>query len=122
MQQPTIEIGPFIIIFLSPIIIAAVMIVHFLVKVIKKDRNLYYAGFWLRVLAQILDGVFLSIIGYLVGGALGFFLGYNMAGSATLSEFHETAAVVGTVVGLVCFWLYNAVMESSKYQATIGKK
>ena len=101
MQQPTIEIGPFIIIFLSPIIIAAVMIVHFLVKVIKKDRNLYYAGFWLRVLAQILDGVFLSIIGYLVGGALGFFLGYNMAGSATLSEFHETAAVVGTVVGLV---------------------
>ena len=127
MQQPTIEIGPFIIIFLSPIIIAAVMIVHFLVKVIKKDRNLYYAGFWLRVLAQILDGVFLSIIGiplFLLVFFSGhdFFSGYHMAGSVQSFEIQAMAERVTTLVWLVFHWLYNALMESSKYQATIGKK
>ncbi len=60
-----------------------------------------YAGFWIRVVAAIIDGILLGIVGWILREALG----NNLAG---LFNF---------VIGLA----YYAGMESSARQATIGK-
>ena len=112
----------FVYIILSPIVIAAVMIVHFLVRKIKKDRNLYYAGFWLRVLAKIIDVFFANIIGLALAIAASSVVVMNMAASAPQYEIQKASDAVAGLTLIVVYWLYNALMESSKYQATIGKK
>lgn len=60
-----------------------------------------YAGFWRRFLAILIDGLFLSVAGYLIGVLLG----------------NDTSNVIGVVIG----WLYFALMESSSNQGTLGK-
>ena len=89
-----------------------------------------YAGFWLRFLAYIIDGIVLSIIFgvviMVVIAAIG--VGYLRtiiegirAGS---DEFAFT--VMGDIFVAIAFivlasWIYHAWMESSQYQATLGK-
>lgn len=61
-----------------------------------------YAGFWLRFVAAIIDGVILSIINWIVGLVLGGGI---------------TSALLSIIVG----WVYFASLESSNKQATLGK-
>ena len=63
-----------------------------------------FAGFWIRVLAYIIDSLVIAIP---VGGLL-WAVGVG-----------DTA---GNGVGLIVGWLYAAVMESSEWQATVGKR
>ena len=68
-----------------------------------------YAGFWLRVVAAIIDGVIVE-----VGvTAIGLGIGMGMAG-------HGQAAA-GGLIGLVVGVLYFCGLESSARQATLGK-
>ena len=60
-----------------------------------------YAGFWIRVVAAIIDGIIVGI----VGGILRAVLDDNLAG------------LINVIVGLA----YYAGMESSARQATFGK-
>ncbi|MGE5675101.1 MAG: RDD family protein [Mycobacterium leprae] len=62
-----------------------------------------YAGFWLRVGATLIDGIILSVVYAIVGALTG------------IEKVNES--FVGAVLG----WLYCALMESSKHQATLGK-
>jgi uncharacterized RDD family membrane protein YckC len=85
-----------------------------------------YAGFWMRFLAHLLDGVILSAAGMIVvipalGGA---------AILAAIEEVRESPeAIVALIVsgigivGLAALGVvfYNAWFESSKWQATPGK-
>lgn len=81
-----------------------------------------YAGFWLRFAAMIIDSiVFLPLTLVLI-------IPIAVA-SPRLSE--EDPAHVGAFVGMYIFftliavagtWLYYTLMESSRYQATLGKK
>ncbi|MGB7331800.1 MAG: RDD family protein, partial [Terriglobales bacterium] len=80
-----------------------------------------YAGFWIRVVAAIIDAIILRVVVapiHLIFGGLG--LAGMMAGVP-----HVPLAIFGgglTFIVLVFgSWLYEAFMESSSYQATLGK-
>jgi uncharacterized RDD family membrane protein YckC len=90
-----------------------------------------YAGFWLRFIAFLIDNVVMGIgfvlilipLIFLTG--LGGFLSQihpdeeiNDAGIFVLLGFIFLAATAS----LVFTWLYHALMESSEWQATVGKK
>jgi uncharacterized RDD family membrane protein YckC len=93
-----------------------------------------YAGFWLRVVAYLVDGL---ILGIPLGGiilivilAMGGFAA--MHGSIPTAEPDQTAlvAMMGALIGfyvlVLCFsvaasWLYFALMKTSPRQATLGK-
>ena len=84
-----------------------------------------YAGFWLRVVAAIVDGIILGIPLGMIGFAL------IISAVPFIAHTQDPMAVVATilpriffllVIYLVATWLYWALMESSSWQATLGKK
>ncbi len=85
-----------------------------------------YAGFWLRVVAAIIDGILLGIpIGVI------FFIFFASAIPSLMQHSQDPMVIVLTilprlillgVVYLAGSWLYWALMESSGWQATLGKK
>ena len=74
-----------------------------------------YGGFWIRLVAYLIDGVLL----YLVTLPLGFFLPKTVSveGGILWGAF----LLVG-VTSVVLPWLYFAGFESSSMQGTLGKK
>ncbi|MGH6954521.1 MAG: RDD family protein [Alphaproteobacteria bacterium] len=70
----------------------------------RAEGPLLFAGFWLRVLAWLVDVLLLSLLGSIIGIASGLAL-LPLAGLA----------------GLVISWLYFALLESSRHEATLGK-
>jgi uncharacterized RDD family membrane protein YckC len=89
-----------------------------------------YAGFWLRFLAYIIDGVVIGVVfgvfALIVVAIVG--VGYfrtmfeGMNGEdATFSAAFVALVLLTVVVSLVANWLYFAWMESSQYQGTLGK-
>ena len=111
-------------------------------------RPIYdYAGFWRRVLACLLDGIviafaaqmLIAIIGPMLGGTGHFtipildfdtrttdfgpgrvLLRSSHIGSTIEAKF-EYQTWASAVLYLMVNWLYEAGMQSSKYQATLGK-
>ena len=90
-----------------------------------------YGGFWLRFVAYLIDGVVMSLGVILVLIPLIFLTGLG----ALLSEIHPQEElsnagiflIIGVIflfatVSLAVTWLYHALMESSEWQATVGKK
>ena len=77
-----------------------------------------YGGFWLRLVAYLIDGVILNIAGWALGMVFGL--------AVSLGGIGEDAAMGGVFAlsgfSLVTGWLYSAVLESSQWQATVGKK
>lgn len=90
-------------------------------------RPLAYAGFWLRFVAWIIDTIILWIVTS--------FITIPIVAATGLREMvlnhppqtpEELLALMGTVwkiviLGVVIKWLYYALLESSAWQATIGK-
>lgn len=81
-----------------------------------------FAGFWLRTLALIIDGVLCQIAAFILAFPLGFALGVSMAGTSPMSEIEAVAGGLGFVLGILIQWLWFTVPESSRWQATVGKK
>lgn len=81
-----------------------------------------YGGFWWRVLAYLIDAIILSIGYWLVALVFGFngwlFLGADYKYWAAAGV---TLVVIYNVLTFIAPWLYYALMESSKFQGTIGK-
>jgi uncharacterized RDD family membrane protein YckC len=81
-----------------------------------------YAGFWIRVVATIVDAVIMRVVVAPVGMVFG---GLGLAGGFMPGIHHTGLALLGggITVLLLIFgsWLYSAFMESSSYQATLGK-
>ena len=90
-----------------------------------------YAGFWLRFLALLIDNVVMGIGFVLILIPLIFLTGLR----TFLDEFHpnEDSNDVGVFMligfvflvataSLLVTWLYHGLMESSEWQATLGKK
>jgi uncharacterized RDD family membrane protein YckC len=65
-----------------------------------------YAGFWLRFVASIIDLIILSVVSAFVGAII--------AGG-------DDTGTVSAMLNLFGDWLYRALMESSKFQGTVGK-
>jgi uncharacterized RDD family membrane protein YckC len=88
-----------------------------------------YAGFWLRLLAYLIDhillGVVLGVVAMLTIAAIG--VGYfrtMIEGLRGGDEF--PIALVSDILAALLFmfavtWIYHAWMESSPYQGTLGK-
>jgi uncharacterized RDD family membrane protein YckC len=89
-----------------------------------------YAGFWLRVVAHLIDDVLLGIgMGILV------LLGVAMVGVGSIRQTFAgmngenpevPAAMISAIIflglaSLLLAWIYNAGMESSRHQGTLGK-
>ena len=86
-----------------------------------------YAGFWLRFLAYLIDSLVLSVPAVFFV----FLMFVGMAGSLSqIERRNEVVPVLGSILFLILFyvllfaglWLYYAIMESSSWQATLGKK
>jgi uncharacterized RDD family membrane protein YckC len=90
-----------------------------------------YAGFWIRFVASLIDGLILGIPFLLVVIVLMFFLGgFGLMMHRNAVDPQATAAlagplILGLLLGGLFFmgleWLYFAGMESSERQATFGK-
>jgi len=86
-----------------------------------------YGGFWIRVVAAIIDAIIVRIPVHIVGAIFG--LGGLAAGGLGLGGLGHGAALPllifgGGVLALLTIagsWLYEAFMLSSPYQATLGK-
>lgn len=91
-------------------------------------RPLGYAGFWLRFVAWIIDQIILRIVLTFVTLPLVAASGLrNMIFNHPPQSPEEVFALVGMfskfiILGIVIEWLYYALLESSAWQATIGKK
>ena len=81
-----------------------------------------FAGFWFRTLASIIDGVLCQLLIIFIVAPIGFSLGLQLADSYSLSEIEMIGYGTGFVLGGLIQWLWFTVAESSKWQATIGKK
>ena len=88
--------------------------------------QVFYAGFWLRVVAAIIDsfvvGIPLLIVALLLfAGTLPEIM-HNQGDPAALVFTFLPRVLLIVVIYIVGAWLYWAKMESSTWQATLGKK
>ncbi|MDP9160286.1 MAG: RDD family protein [Acidobacteriota bacterium] len=87
-----------------------------------QNLNHQYGGFWIRVVAAIIDGLLVNVvvapIAFLIAATIGF---AGLAVSMPGRGIHLVSAIVGGALGFVGSWLYEAVMLSSSRQATLGK-
>ena len=81
----------------------------------KRGMAVEYAGFGIRFVAALVDGIITGILGFIVGALVG---GIGGAGGANNQTIQAIAQLFGIVIG----WLYSALQESSEKQATVGKK
>src|SRR2546427_2312250 len=90
-----------------------------------------YAGFWLRFVAYIIDGFVLGagFIAIIVVLAMVTGLGSAVSPIHSGEDIGEAFALLGVAsiflgigIAIVGGWLYFAMMESSSWQATLGKR
>jgi uncharacterized RDD family membrane protein YckC len=91
-----------------------------------------YAGFWLRVLAYIIDAIILGLFAapILIGAAMAMGVGGMLKRFPRNENPFENGLPpvfllfiwLCMLVGLCGTWLYFAFLESSEWQATAGKK
>lgn len=96
--------------------------IYSLVKIPNSDERYNYAGFLRRLLAAVVDAIVLTLITLPLTYALGHGIGVMMVGTAPMYVIQQTAGNMGGFLTILIGWLYFAMMESSRYQATLGKK
>lgn len=82
-----------------------------------------YGGFWIRVVAALIDG---AVTGVVLGPLFFLLIAFSAAaGAAGPRAANEGVAVLFMLIFIPLSvgipWIYSAAMESSKYQATLGK-
>jgi len=94
--------------------------------------NTNYAGFWLRFVALIIDGIIVgvaqSFIIVPILGVMGFNFATNledgnMSEAEAIGMFASIMATMGTtiLISAIIGILYYVLMETSKFQGTVGK-
>ncbi len=85
-----------------------------------------YAGFWRRLGAFLIDAMLLAVAMAAVGW-LGLPIyqrhesAVGMADGSFSASFNVDYNPFGMVIGVLLWWLYFALLESSRRQATLGK-
>ncbi|HEV2696493.1 MAG TPA: RDD family protein [Terriglobales bacterium] len=83
---------------------------------------LRYGGFWIRFVAVVIDAIIVNVVVWPVAGMLGLAIG--LAGGAISMPtigVHLVNIIVVWTLSTLASWLYEAMMESSSKQATLGK-
>lgn len=95
--------------------------------------NTNYAGFWLRLVALIIDGIIIGVAQSFIFIPILAALGLGFASSADTMDFTDPDQAAGFIASITAliggYWilslsiqvLYSTFMESSKLQATVGK-
>lgn len=79
-----------------------------------------YGGFWIRLVAYLIDAILLNIAFGIIGAVVGISL--IPADPAKMDPMEVLSSMSGfQLVALVVTWLYFALMESSPRGATVGK-
>lgn len=97
------------------------------------ESKTIYGGFWIRFVAFIIDSIIIDFLEFIIIlpilGAFGVSIGgleglRNMENWTDIALVSLIAGVSGTliIISLVVQWLYYALMHSSKWQATLGKR
>lgn len=82
----------------------------------------HYGGFWIRLLAYIVDGIILNIVFWLVMMLFGVsMMGGMLSGDPSAMDAMSGGMAGIQLVGLVAFLVYGAAFNSSNLQATPGK-
>ncbi len=86
-----------------------------------------YAGFWRRVAAYLIDVILLGIVTSILGSVLGLPMGTAamsaaMSGDPAAIAAAQSGGNTGNLISILIGVAYFAGMESSSYQATLGKK
>jgi len=94
-------------------------------------RPVAYAGFWLRFIAIIIDGILIAIVSTPFRIAIFAMMGMRGVGmfgprmgedpAAMLATFFPMLMISVAISGVIN-WLYFAFCESSSWQGTLGKK
>ncbi len=81
-----------------------------------------YGGFWIRFVAAIIDGFLVSIVVWPVAGIIAVAIGFA-GGAVRMPDFgvHLVRGIVIWVLLVLTDWIYEATLESSSRQATVGK-
>jgi uncharacterized RDD family membrane protein YckC len=77
-----------------------------------------YGGFWIRFVAYFIDAIILNI----VGGVIGLFVGGGIGFMGANDSVVAASALGAGGISLLLNYLYSAVLESSSWQGTVGKK
>jgi uncharacterized RDD family membrane protein YckC len=81
-----------------------------------------YGGFWIRFVAAVIDALVLGIVVWPVSGMLALMIG--VAGTHTdmpVIGIHFVRGIVIWSLFIFAGWIYEASLESSSRQATLGK-
>ena len=100
---------------------------------IQPTSTVGYAGFWLRFVAAIIDGLILLAVRKILFLPFGIRTGMGMAmggifrGGRQPQDFSALMPMLGlmfriAIISALIQWLYFSLMESSVWQATLGKK
>ncbi len=83
--------------------------------------NQKYGGFWLRAVAMLVDVIVFYLFFLLM---LWMLISSSESTLETISEFTEGGRYefVTNIIAIIIGWLYFALLESSSWQATIGKR
>ena len=86
-----------------------------------------YAGFWIRFLASLLDGIIVGVVSVVIFVPVGIAIALAGAAGATSGDPGDLDFIEGPlmalnyVVSISLQWLYEALLTSSAKQATLGK-
>ena len=96
------------------------------------SRGFTYAGFWLRVVASLIDAVIMGLAGGVLFVPLFFLsgLGAHLSGLAGNQGRPDPAILIGLIgmilvfaaVSILIQWLYHAYLESGEKQAPGGNR
>lgn len=87
------------------------------------EKKTKYAGFWLRLAAYIIDSIIILAVYFILSFITGLFMGI----SSSVTEINMISGGLWFLYAsiqmlfVVAVWLYYAIMESTKYQGTLGK-
>src|SRR5580765_2681764 len=88
-------------------------------------KPVVYAGFWRRFVAMIIDSLVfapLVVIAILMSGLFGIAMHPSVDLEGLTGAIFSIGVVVMMCLLFVGSWLYHTAMESSRHQATLGKK
>lgn len=81
-----------------------------------------YAGFWIRVVAYLIDAVVLTIAQFVIFAVFGVsMLGADSMDPDAANVFATTGGVLAYTIIMIGSILYFVLMESSSKQGTLGK-
>jgi uncharacterized RDD family membrane protein YckC len=80
-----------------------------------------YAGFWIRLLAYVIDMVIVDITVFVLASILGVIIGYA-AGASDSAPDEVLLQVVGVGVAFGCALFYYMYFPSGRWQGTPGKR